>query len=243
MKDRQFHIMGDPELDLIFTEAYRNTLRQVEKTERDREFRDHVEAMAELFERELSTRDLTVEERKEFVRAFKRQVEHAEQDLLERRAESRRLRRLGAMIFVSVLAVSGLFYVGTVKPFTSLDTITTELHEDLEKVRSGYGSYAEDYYRTLEKYRRRLGPERLREYGETMYGELDVQFEGLVERVEAGEIVYFDDAREYFPEKEDRKARRSRADSAMAKWIGRKVDESVDRVLEGAKDLIDKATD
>ena len=77
MKDRQFHVMGDPELDLIFTEAYRKTLRRVERTEREKEFRDHVDAMAELFERELSSRDLTPAETREFVQAFKRQIEQA----------------------------------------------------------------------------------------------------------------------------------------------------------------------
>jgi hypothetical protein len=77
-----------------------------------------------------------------------------------------------------------------------------------------------------------------------MYRELDEQFEELLGRVEAGETAYYDDARKwagYFPEKEERKVRRQKVDNAMAQWIGRTVDESVEKVLEGAKDLIDQA--
>ena len=153
---------------------------------------------------------------------------------------------MGAIIFVSVLAAAGIIYVGTAKPFTPISRVTTELDEDIQKVRSGYGSYAEDYYKTLDTYRHRLGPDRVREYDEAMYDELDTQFEELLGLVEAGEVTYYDDARKwagYFPEKDDRKARRSRADGAMAKWIGRTVDESVDKVLEGAKELLEKATE
>lgn len=246
MKNRQFHVMGDPELDRVFTEAYRRTLRKVEKREHEKEYLDHVEAMAELFEQELSSRDLSPAERKEFIATFRKQVEHAEKDLAERRKESRRLRRMGLSIFLSLVVLSGLIYIGRNKPFTPISSVEAELAEHLVAVESGIGGHADDYYKLLESFRHKLGDRRVRELEQSMYGELDEQFEALLERVRNGEAAYFDDARKwagYFPDKADRKARRARVDNAMAKWIGRTVDESVDKVLEGAKELLEKATE
>jgi len=246
MEKGQFHVMGDPALDLIFTEAYRNTLKKVEKRERDKELRDHVEAMTELFVQELFSRDLTPVERAEFTRAFRKQIEQAEQDLAERRSERRRLRRTGLIIFFSLVMLSGIVYIARNKPFTPVSRIKAQLSEHFASVESGLGGHAQDYFRILDTYRHKLGDRRVAELEESMYRELDEQFEVLLSRVESGEVAYFDDARKwagYFPDKEDRKMRRERVDNAVAQWIGRRVDESVDKVLEGAKELLDKVTE
>ncbi len=80
MKRKTKTIINNPRLDRIFSEAYRNTMRQVALREQDKHDEDYFKTFADLFEQDLHNRDLSDRERQEFMRAFHKEVTSLERD-------------------------------------------------------------------------------------------------------------------------------------------------------------------
>lgn len=235
-------MMDDPELERVFTDVYEDTMRRVDELERDKEFSDHVEAYTELFERELSGRDLSDQERRAMTLAFERRIRDAE-SIKERRIAERRERRvrIGTMIG-STVAVLALVLILTYRPFTPIDRVRTDLDTYIERVEAGTGGYAEDFFKTLDRFDRRLPDQIVESYREQMRTILDERFAELLNRVRQGELTLRDDARDWanlFPDRADRRARKELVDNAVASGVGGKVQGLIENLKKAGEDAVE----
>ncbi len=246
MKRKTLHAIKNPRLDKIFSEAYRNTMSRVAVREQSKHDEDYYKTFSDLFEQELNGRDLTAEERDEFMSAF-----HKEIDLLKEHADRSEVRRkraiwVGGSALLGVLALTFGIYLAVARPFMPVSKVTGNLDYYLEKVEDGYGSYTKKFYRLIDKQGAKLPVETETAYRSDMYNTLDDHFDEAVTHLEAGEIRYYDDAKDWasrFPEPEERSDRKDLADNAFTKGLGAAVGDTLEEVKEGAKDLIQKAAD
>ena len=244
--NREFRVMKDPKMDRIFKKAYYATLREVEKRERDKSVKDHIEAYTELFEHELDRRDLTVGEHQAFLSAFRDTMKQADLHRQQRQKLRRRLIAGGGGALAAIALLAFVLHIAINRPFMPLSEVEAKLQYDLEKVEAGFGDFSVDYYKTLRRYDGRLGPAKTARYEQTMYTELDEQFQELMGKLQNGEVVYIDDARrwaDYFPERAERKARKKMATNAVVGGVGENIGNAVESILEGAKDIIDRTID
>ena len=205
-----------------------------------------IEAFSELFEQELLNRDLSEAERAAFAVAFRRYITQALAEENQRRQQRKRIVVFSAAGLTALFLCAALGYLLIARPLTPVTKVEAELQFYLGKVETGYGEYAKKYYGSLRRYDRKLGLEKTAEYRERMYAELDEQFLSLLEKIRAGEVVYYDDTRRWanlFPDAEERQARKAQASNAAAQAVGRAVGDSVRSVTDAAKGLLDKAVD
>jgi len=235
--------MDDPVLDRLFTEAYRDALARVGGLEQEKRLADHVEAYAELFERDLDARDLSDSERREMVAAFKRRLASVreERDALRRRRRGRAL--IGGLIAACVLATGGL-YLASAQPFKAAAEIERELGLYYAEVDAGTGAYAKRYFALLAKHGSKLGSVKAEDYGRSMRAELDEHFNEYLDRVVAGELQYADDAKAWaklFPDKEEREERYRAVDNAFQAGLGKAVGATWDTVKKETGSLFEEA--
>lgn len=245
MKKRHV-IMDDPRLDRIFNDAYAQTMRDAAVAERSKRVGDHVDAFAEIFERELGNRDLTPHERRDLIDQFRTRVLTADAERDRRRRARRRKLSLTTAVVAGAAAIVLSIYLAAYQPFRPIDGVTADLTHYVERVEAGYGEYSRKFFRLLERQDRRLGPTRAQEFQGRMYDALDERFAELVARVEDGRMSYYDDARDwagYYPEPEERKAKRQIARNARSAGLGVSVGDSVESIVEGAKEIIGRAVD
>lgn len=238
--------MKNPRLDRIFTEAYRNTMKQVDLREQDKHDEDYYRTFSELFEQDLSNRDLTEEERQTFMSAFHREITSLGETADKHRERRRRLFLFGGSGLLCAVALSFGIYVGAVRPFMPVEKVTASLDYYLEKVEDGYGSYARKFHRLIDKQGGKLPVQAEAAYRSDMYATLDSHFDETIQRLEAGELVYYDDAKDWasrFPESEESADRKKLADNAFKKGLGVAVGDTLEEVTEGAKDFFQKAAD
>lgn len=240
-----YKIMDDPELDRIFTDAYREALSKVEGVEKEKRMADHIDAYAELFEQDLRRRDLTLNERTRIMSAFRRRLALAREEAGKRGLRLKKRAIIASSIGAGVLAIIMLFILAT-QPFRPVADIKAELASYYEKVDEGYGLYAKRYYALLNKYGAKLGPTTVADYRKTMETELDEHFLENLAFVEAGELRYVDDAKDwasYFPEKEDREERRRRVDNVFQAGMGKVLGGAWETVKQEAGKLFNEAED
>lgn len=239
-------VINNPRLDRIFTDAYANTMKQVELREQDKHDADYYDVFSGLFEKELYNRDLTAEERTEFMSVFRREVQRLQD---ERDARSKKRRRMlvgGGSSAVAVLFLAFGIYTAAARPFMPVSKVTEQLDYNLEKVEEGYGSYSRKFYRLLNQQERKLPAGAASDYRSTMYDTLDRHFDESIALLEAGEVRYYDDAKQWasrFPEAEEREDRKNQAENAFKKGLGAAVGDTIDDVKEGAKNLFRRAVD
>ena len=239
-------VMGNPKLDRAFRQAYEEALRAVDRLERDKSAGDRLDAFADLFEDSLRTRDLTPGERTEIVGAFKSYVADT-----GRREDQRRKRRRSMLGFAGgsaalLFAVVFGIYLLAARPFTSVSSVEAELEACIEQVDESYGDYANRFYKLLDRYDRRLGDTAVADYNQRMREVLDREFSETLAKVVAGEIRYYDDARKWaglYPEAELRSAKREEAQNALAEGLKRSVGGTVEDVVDGAKNLLQRVGD
>ncbi len=225
--------MDDPRLDKIFEIAYRKTLRQVEREERSKRIDDRIEAFVSMFECELAGRDLTAEQRAQFVEAFRRRIVSAEKEREHRiRLRKRKMMMIGSGVGVAAV-LAFLIYAGSVHPFRSVSSIENELQTYMERVEAGSYGFAKRYFKTLDKYDRRLGNDTVDEYEGTMRNLLEDSFNRLVTALQNGDISLYDDAKDLadlFPEPEERKAKRDQLSNARSKMVGNAINKGIEDV-------------
>jgi hypothetical protein len=137
-------------------------------------------------------------------------------------------------------------YLAVARPFLPVEEVASELDYFLEKVEDGYGSYTQKFYRLLDRQGNKLAVATESAYRSDMYNTLEEHFDESVARVEAGEIRYYDDAKDWasrFPEAEERADRKEVADNALNKGLGTAIGTTIDEVKEGAKEFFEKAAD
>lgn len=246
MKRKTLNVIQNPRLDRIFTEAYRNTMKQVSLREQDKHDEDYYRTFSELFEQDLSNRDLTEEERQTFMSAFHREITSLGETADKNRERRRRLVLFGGSGLLCAAALSFGIYVAAVRPFMPVEKVTANLDYYLEKVEDGYGSYARKFYRLIDRQGGKLPAQTEAVYRSDMYATLDSHFDETIERLEAGELLYHDDAKEWasrFRESEERTDRKELADNAFRKGLGAALGGTLKEVTEGAKDFFQKAAD
>lgn len=243
---RQLRVIDDPRLDRIFSDAYFATLPAIEKAEREKQVKDRIEALSDLFEMDLRTKDLTEAERTSIVGAFKSYVVEMEQ-----REEQRSRGRKTSLIFATggfafIVVLTLILYIGIRRPFASLTKVEQDLSYYLEQVDGGYGEYSEKYYKTLKIFNNRLGPAKTANYRRQMNGELEEQFDVLIVALEAGEVTRYDDARKwagYFPEREMRRAKKEEAQNALVQGAGGAIGDSVRSLLKSVGETLKNTAD
>lgn len=241
---RSLKAFDDPRLDRAFTQAYYAAMHEVERTERTRAVKDSADAFAAMFAQELEGRDLLPEERRRFVGALRDSIGTFQAQAARRGLRRRRFALAGGGVFTVVGLLVLLGYLAAARPFASVPAIESELATYRERVQEGYGEYAKRYYRVLDRFERRLGTARVTEHQAAMHGVLDDHFRVLLERVDNGEIAYVDDAYRwsgYYPEREERAGRRSQVQNTLVNAVGQKIGESMDTVIQGARDFLDRA--
>ena len=246
MKKKTLNVINNPRLDKIFSEAYKNTMKQVAVREQSKQDEDYFKTFSDLFEKDLYGRDLTPEERQEFMSAFHREISSLREYAAERRERKRRRFLISGSGLLGVLALSFGIYIAAARPFISVQKVTTNLDYYLEKVEDGYGSYAKRFYRLIDRQGDKLPLGREADYRTSMYSTLDEHFDDTIARLEAGEIRYYDDAKDWascFPESEERADRKELADNAFNKGLGTAVGDTLEEVKEGAGELIRKVGD
>ena len=234
--------MDDPELERIFTETYRETMAHAETMEKKRRFTDQVEAYVELFERELFGKDLTESERTALTVAFERRLRDAEgikeSRLTARVRKRRRITGIAGALTVAVVCVLLVTY----RPLKPLDTVTDNLDTYIAQVENGTGGFADDFYKLLNRFDRRLDDSVEETYRERMYNALDTRFGELLENLKEGDLTLFDDARKWaklFPEKADRKARIELVENAGLKGLGGTARRVFDRLKSWGADAVE----
>ena len=241
---KDLNIMGDPELDRIFTEAYRDTMRNVDVVERDKSVRDRIDAFTELFKRDLYSRDLTPAEREAVVAAFRSYIEGADRRAAEEGAKRRRRFTVLGSYALGAAVIGGLILMAVYRPFTPVSAVEERLQSYYERVDEGAGGFSRKYFRTVDRFDRKLGDARTAELRAKMNAEIDENLMEYIQKVESGEIAYYDDARTwagYFTEREVRKAKRQIVQNALVKGVGEAMGEATESVIQGAKGLIEKA--
>jgi hypothetical protein len=243
---KTLNVLKNPRLDRIFSSAYQSTMKEVAQREDDKHDGDYFRAFSEIFEKDLYNRDLSAEERAGFMEVFHREIASLRQkDDVNRKRKKRRLAIIVSS-FVGALLLSFAMYTAVSRPFMPKAKVTTQLDYYFEKVDEGYGSYAGKYYRLIDQQSRKLGVEEVDEYQSAMYISLDRQFDETITSLEAGEIRFYDDAKDWasrFPDTEERKDRKELADNAFKKGLGATVGGAIDDVKEGARNLFEKAGD
>jgi len=243
---REPYDLDDPKLNRIFRKAYQATLKEVERREKRKNVQDHIQAHVELFERELDGRDLSSSEQQAFVNAFKSKMKAAEKRRERRRESGKRLLAIGAGSVGALALLVFVLIVAVRRPFLPLAEVEARLQYYLEKVDDGYGDFSQKFYILLRRQDQRLGPAKTHRYQQDMYAELDENFREYLERLENGEVAYIDDARrwaDYFPEREERKARKKMASNAIVGGVGENIGDAVNSILDGAKEIIDRTID
>lgn len=244
MKRKTKTVINNPRLDRIFSEAYRNTMRQVALREQNKHDEDYYKTFKELFEEELRTRDLSAEERREFMSAFHREVTTLEENAKGRSEKRRKAFLIGGSALLAALVLSIGIYLGVAKPFMPVSKVTANLDYYLEKVEDGYGSYAKKFYRLIDRQGNKLAVGVESEYRSDMYTTLDDHFDDTIDRLEAGEIRYYDDAKDWasrFPESEERADRKAIAENALKAGLGTSFGDTLEEVKEGAKNFLENA--
>ena len=239
-------VMQSPRLDKIFTEAYRSTMKKVELREADKHASDYISTFSGLFEQDLRKRDLTPVEREEFMDAFHRELDNLHQHSLESSQKRKRALIIAGSSTAGALALSFGIFTATARPFMPLPKIESQLTYYLEKVDEGFGSYSKKFYTLIDKQSRKLPDATEQQYRTDMYTYLDKHFDTTIDKLESGEIRFYDDAKHWasrFPESEEQKDRKEQADNAFKKGLGTAVGDSLEEVKEGAKDLIKNAVD
>jgi len=243
---KNISVMPDKKQNKIFSDAYSNTMAEVEKLEKQKNIEDRITILTELFEEDLHNRDLTEPERRQMTTAFKRYIEDTDYRLTKQKVFFTKKKLIGFGATLAIILISGLIYLNTYHPFTSIPEINEELNFYIQKVDDGYGAYAESFYSTLNKYDLKLGEQKTTAFNKLMYTELDEHFDELIVKLESGEIRYYDDAKEwasYFPAEEERDARREIADNAFSKGIGKALDEGVSKFFDKTGNIINRAWD
>ena len=166
---KTLNVINNPRLDRIFSEAYRNTIQQVAVREQDKHDTDYYENFSELFEKELYNRDLSSEERSEFMAAFHREVESLHRKENVDRSRRRKILLVGGSSLIGVLALVFAIYTGIAKPFMPAEKVVTQLDYFHGKVEEGYGSYARKFYGLLDQQGRKLTTEAEATYEVSMY--------------------------------------------------------------------------
>lgn len=240
---KKFRVMGNARLDRIFNQAYQKTMHDVDREEQAKRAGDHLDAFEELFDQELSGRDLTAKERAFFLSKFREYIQNTEENRHETKLRQKKRFVLGSSVIVAAGLSLFLLYAAIYRPFTPIDTVETQLVEYLQKVElNDIGEYAKKFYNLLGKYDRRLGNTVTEEYKNAMYESLHAQFGVLIGRLQEGEIRYFDDAKKWaghFPDREDRRARREQVDNALAEGLGEAVGGTLEKVKTGIKGLFE----
>ena len=246
MKRKTPTVMKNPRLDKIFAEAYRNTIRQVAVREQDKHDEDYYQTFSQLFEQDLYNRDLTAEEREQFMSAFQKEIESLQESASRRGARRRKTLLVGGSGLFCILALSFAIYTVAARPFMPVEKVTTNLDYYLGKVEDGYGSYTRKFYRVIDRQGGKLPVQTEAAYRSNMYATLDNHFDETIERLEAGEIRYYDDAKEWasrFPEPEERADRKRLAANAFKKGLGTSLGTTLEEAKEGVRDLVKKAAD
>jgi hypothetical protein len=246
MKKKTLNIINNPRLDRIFSDAYRNTMKQVAEREQDKHDEDYYKTFSGLFEQDLYNRDLTSAERQEFMETFHREIESLQEDAERRHKKNKKVYLIGGSVLLSAAALSIGIYIAAVRPFMPVEKITTDLSYYLMKVVEGSGSYSKKFYALIEKQGQKLTLETEAAYRSDMYNSLDNHFDDTIARLEAGEVRYYDDAKDWasrFPEAEERVDRKEVAENAFKKGLGTAVGKTLEDVKEGAKNLFTKAAD
>ena len=246
MKRKTLHVINNPRLDRIFSEAYRNTMKKVAVREQTKHDEDFFKTFSDLFEQDLYNRDLTAEERREFMTAFHREITSLEEDAENRQEKKKKAYLIGGSALFGALVIFFSIYIAVARPFMPVGKVTSELDYYLEKVDDGYGSYAKKFYRLIDSQGHKLAIGAESAYRADMYNTLEDHFDETIGRLEAGEIRYYDDAKEWasrFPEAEERTDRKEIADNALNEGLGEAFGETLDEVKEGAKEFFKNAAD
>lgn len=239
-------VINNPRLDRIFTEAYSNTMKQVALREQNKHDADYYSVFSELFEKELYNRDLTAEERSDFMTVFHREVERLQTEHVASQTKRRKFLVVGGSSVASAALLAFGIYVAAARPFMPVSKVVSELDYRLQKVEEGFGSYSRKFYRLLDQQQSKLPSGAAADYRATMYEVLDTKFDETVALLEAGEVRYYDDAKQWasrFPEKGEQEDRKEIAENAFKKGLGTAVGDTLDDVKEGARNLFQKAVD
>ena len=230
----------------VFAEVYRDTMARVDMLEREKRKSDELEAYVEIFEQELDGRDLQTKERAALVEAFKTKLARAERENRDTllRMRSRRRRIVLGLTGAIVIAV-GLVFI-RYRPLTPIDSVRADLDFYIERVEAGNGEYADDFYKTLQRFNLRISEPVEELYRERMYRVLDRGFAEVLERLKSGDLTLLDDARrwaKFFPDSAERKARRELVDDARIKGVGGALQNVIERAGEIISETADKAAD
>ena len=243
---KTLNVINNPRLDRIFSEAYRNTIRQVAVREQDKHDADYYENFSALFEKELYNRDLSSEERGEFMAAFHREIESLHRKEDADRARRKKLILVGGSSIIAVLVLTFAMYTAIAKPFMPTTKVVAQLDYYHGKVEEGYGSYARKFYGLLDQQGRKLPSGAQATYENSMYETLDGHFSETVAKLEAGEVRFFDDAKKWasrFPDTEEQADRKDQAENAFKKGLGTAVGDTLEDVKEGARNVFQKSAD
>ncbi|MAG12989.1 MAG: hypothetical protein CMN78_00140 [Spirochaetales bacterium] len=244
--DTSMQVMHNPRLDKIFTEAYRSTMKKVELREADKHASDYLNTFSDFFREDLNTRDLSPEERDEFMKVFHQELAHLNEKNLTATKKRKRALIIAGSSTAGALALSFGLFTATARPFMPLPKIESQIVYYLEKVDEGFGSYSKKFYSLVDRHSRKVPDIAEQRYRTEMYTYLEEHFDSALEHLENGEIRFYDDAKQWasrFPEVEERQDRKEQADNAFRKGLGTAVGDSLEEVKEGARDLIKKATD
>ena len=239
-------VMQNPRLDKIFTDAYKSTMKKIEVREADKHASDYLSTLSSMFEQDLYNRDLSQDERREFMQAFHNELENRHHHSIEAAQKRRKGLIIAGSSTVGALALSFGIFTATARPFMPLPKIESQLEYYLEKVEEGFGSYSKKFYALADKQSRKLPDPAESQYRDDMYDAIERHFNEAVTKLESGEMRYRDDAKQWasrFPDAEERKDRKEQADNAFKQGLGTAVGDSLEDVKEGAKELIQKAVE
>ena len=199
---------------------------------------DHIAAYVELFERELGGRDLSDAERTALTRAFERRLRGAgavKEKRLARRSAKRRF-IVGGAFAVALIIVASMFV--TYRPLKPMDDVHGNLEAYIEQVESGVGGNADDFYKLLDRFDRRIDADVVESYRTRMWEALDTRFDELVMRLKAGEIKLSDDAKKWaklFPDRAERDARKDLVENATIDALGGSAKKFFGKAVETLK--------
>ena len=243
---KTMQVIKNPRLDRIFSEAYRNTINLVALREQDRHNYDYYKEFATLFEKELYNRDLSADERSEFMEAFHREVKTIQEKIDTRKSKRKKMFFIVAGSAFALLLTGLSLFIAINRPFMSEAVVIEKLEHYQTKTEEGFGSYSKKFYQLLNQQERKLPDTAAYEYRENMYETLDGHFDENIAKLEAGEMRFYDDAKQWaarFPDSGERVDRKEMAENAMRKGIGTAVDETLDTVKKGARNFFQKTAD
>ena len=224
-----------------FTEAYFKTMAEADDLETNKNKADKLEILSELFEQELQQKDLTEEERQELVARYRNYIIKNETRQKKLRTTRNKIIKFRLLTVLSAIGIAMLIYINTYYPFTAVSEIEESLNYYVSQVDNGYGAYSEKFYASLDKYGFKLNKMQIGQYNEKMHRELEENFNALIEKLESGEIRYYDDAKEwasYFPEEEERLAKEEMVDNALGKGVSKTIDDGVNKLFDGTGNIL-----